>query len=70
MRRSATWKDFATPTLVAAILANLPGITFWITLSTGFRLLSVEGLIQRAGLVVVLIWVFFAAMRLWQLEHK
>ena len=70
MRRGTTWKNFATPTLVAAILANLPGITFWITISTGFRLHSIEGLIQRLGLVVVLVWVFFAAMRLWRLEHK
>lgn len=70
IRSGTAWKDFATPTLVAAILANLPGITFWITLSTGFRLHSIEGLIQRLGLVVVLVWVFFAAMRLWRLEHK
>jgi hypothetical membrane protein len=70
IRRSTTWKDFATPTLAAAILANLPGITFWITMSTGFRLHLIEGLIQRLGLVVVLVWVFFAAMRLWRLEHK
>jgi hypothetical membrane protein len=70
IRSGTAWKDFAKPTLVAAILANLPGITFWITLSTGFRLYSVEGLIQRAGLVVVLVWVFLAAMRLWRLEHK
>lgn len=70
IRSGTAWKDFATPTLVAAILANLPGIAFWITLSTGFRLHSIEGLIQRLGLVVVLVWVFFAAMRLWRLEHK
>ncbi|MEN8196603.1 MAG: DUF998 domain-containing protein, partial [Pseudomonadota bacterium] len=70
IRSDTAWKDFAKPTLVAAILANLPGIAFWITLSTGFRLYSVEGLIQRAGLVVVLVWVFLAAVRLWRLEHK
>jgi len=70
IRSGTAWKDFAKPTIVAAILANLPGITFWIMLSTGFRLHSIEGLIQRAGLVVVLVWIFFAAMRLWRLEHK
>jgi hypothetical membrane protein len=67
MRGSEKWKGLATPTLVTAILANLPGITFWITFFTGFRLVSVEGLIQRLGLVVVLIWIFFVAARLWRM---
>lgn len=64
MRGTEKWQGFATPTLVAAILANLPGITFWITISTGFRLHSVEGMIQRLGLVVVLIWIFLVAAQL------
>jgi len=67
IRGSANWKSFAMPTLMAAIFSNLPGITFWITFSTGFRLYSVEGLIQRLGFVIVLIWMFFIAMRLWRL---
>lgn len=64
MRGAEKWQGFAAPTLVAAILANLPGITFWITISTGFRLHSVEGMIQRLGLVVVLIWIFLVAAQL------
>jgi hypothetical membrane protein len=64
MRRSVTCNDLAAATLGAAILANLPGIVFWATVATGFRLHSVEGLIQRAGMVVVLIWIFFVAARL------
>ena len=67
MRHNEKWKGVAIPTLMAAILANLPGITFWITIFTGYRLESVEGLIQRLGFVVVLIWIFFIAARLWRL---
>lgn len=64
MRASTRWRDFATPTLVAATCANLPGLTFWITISSESRLPSVEGLIQRLGFVVVLVWIFFVAVRL------
>jgi hypothetical membrane protein len=64
MRASTRWRDFATPTFVAAVLANLPGLTFWITIYTGSRLTSVEGLIQRAGFVVILVWIFFIGVRL------
>lgn len=67
MRGNEDWKGLATATLVTALLANLPGITFWITIATGFRLYSIEGLIQRLGFVVVLIWVFLVAARLWRL---
>jgi len=48
------WKGYAIPTLATAILANLPGIILWITFFTGFRLFSVEGLIQRLGFVIVI----------------
>jgi hypothetical protein len=68
IRGNEKWKGLARPTLVAAILANLPGITFWIMIATGLRLYSVEGLIQRLGFVVVLIWIFFIAIRLWRLS--
>jgi hypothetical membrane protein len=70
MRHSEKWRGFATPTLVAAILANLPGVIFWITILTGFRLVSVEGLIQRIGFVVVLIWIFFTATKLWSMSRS
>jgi hypothetical protein len=69
MRGTDNWEDLATPTLLTAFLANLPGITFWITVATGFRLPSVEGLIQRLGFVIVLIWIFFVATRLWRLTY-
>jgi len=68
MRGQEKWKGFATPTLMAAILANLPGVTFWIMIATGLRLHSVEGLIQRMGFIVVLIWIFFITIKLRRLQ--
>lgn len=70
VRGSEKWKGLAKPTLMAAILANLPGITFWFTIFTGFRLHSVEGLIQRLGFVVVLIWIFLVAVQMWRTRDK
>lgn len=70
IRRSDNWPEVATPTLVAAILANLPGVVFWMTLFANSRLYSVEGLIQRIGFIVVLIWIFFAALRMRKPRNK
>ena len=70
MRGSKRWQALATPTLVLAISANVPGLTFWITIVTDFRLLAVEGLIQRLGFVVVLIWMFYIAMKMMQSIHR
>jgi hypothetical protein len=64
MRGSGKWRGFVTPTLVAAVLANLPGIVLWFTIFADLRLHAVEGLIQRMGFIVVLIWIFFVAARL------
>lgn len=61
MRHNGRWTHLAGPTLITAMLANLPGVTFWVSLAAGMRLAPVEGLIQRAGLVVVLLWMFFVA---------
>lgn len=63
MRRDGRWRTFATPTLMAGILANLPGIAFWTTIATGYRLYAIEGLIQRLGLIFVLIWIFIATTK-------
>ena len=64
MHKSVQWKRFATLTLLAAILANVPGIIFWLTFLTGYRLESVEGFIQRLGFVVTLIWMFYLTISL------
>lgn len=66
MRGSGNWKGFAAPTLVVAVLANVPGIVLWFTFFANLRLHAVEGLIQRMGFIVVLIWIFFVAARLWR----
>lgn len=67
MRGEMKWKRFVWPTFMTAILANLPGITLWATIFTDTRLVSIEGLIQRLGLVFTLIWIFFVSARLLQL---
>lgn len=66
MRGDDRWRSFAAPTLMAGILANLPGGVFWITIATGHRLYAIEGLIQRLGFIFVLIWIALAATRLSQ----
>jgi len=70
MGGDSRWSGFAAPTLMAGILANLPGIIFWATIFTGYRLHAIEGLIQRMGFIVVLIWIFAVAMRMRRLEMK
>ncbi len=70
IRRSTNEPELATPTFVAAILANLPGIVFWMTLLMNARLYSVEGYIQRVGFIVVLIWIFFAALQMQKLRAQ
>ena len=70
MRHCKQWQAYARLTLIAAILANLPGITFWLTIFIDHRLESVEGLLQRLGFIVVLIWIFFIATKIWRLAYK
>ncbi len=70
MRRDERWRAFAAPTFMAGLLANLPGIIFWVTFATGNRLEAVEGLIQRLGLIFVLIWIFAAAIKLSALKSS
>lgn len=69
MRKSDSWRSFAAPTLLAAFLANVPGIIFWLAFVTGNQLDSIDGLIQRMGLVVTLIWMEYMAIRLWKAER-
>ncbi len=65
MRGHEKWQRLVLPTLAAAVLANLPGMTFWVTFLTGYRMPSIEGLIQRLGLMFVLVWMFYVALHLW-----
>jgi len=68
MKQDPRWKNYRSITLAAAILANIPGIVFWITMFTT-RLPEWEGLIQRLGLLFPLIWVEIMAIRLLRLSR-
>jgi len=63
MKNDPRWVNYRSFTLAAAILANIPGIIFWITLFTT-RLPEWEGVIQRLGLLFPLIWVEVMAIHL------
>jgi hypothetical protein len=64
LRRSPSWRDLAPLTLTMAVLANIAGLTFWVSLLAGHRLLAVEGLAERLGLVIVFLWMARMAARL------
>lgn len=70
MRKCEQWKSYATATLIAAILANVPGIIFWVTFLAGYKPDSIAGLIQRLGFVVILIWMFYIAIGRLRQSHK
>jgi hypothetical protein len=67
IRKDPRWVNYRTVTLAAAILANIPGIIFWITMFTT-RLPEWEGAIQRLGLLFPLIWVEVMAIQLLRLS--
>ncbi len=69
MKKDPRWENYGAVSLAAAILANIPGIIFWITMFTT-RLPEWEGLIQRLGLLFPLIWVEVMALRLLRLSQK
>jgi hypothetical protein len=68
-KKDPRWEDLSAITLAAAILANIPGVIFWITMFTT-RLPEWEGAIQRLGLLFPLIWVEVMADRLLRLSGK
>jgi hypothetical protein len=67
LRDDPRWKKYRGVTLAAAILANIPGITLWVTMFTT-RLPEWEGIIQRLGILFPLIWVEVMAVRLLRLR--
>ena len=70
LRRSPAWRDLAPLTLTLAILANLAGLTFWVSLLAGHRLHSVEGLAERLGLVLIFLWMARMAARLGRMASR
>ncbi|MFC1976142.1 DUF998 domain-containing protein [Chloroflexota bacterium] len=69
LKKDPRWENYRAVTLAAAILANIPGIIFWITMFTT-RLPEWEGIIQRLGLLFPLIWVEVMAIQLLRLSKK
>jgi hypothetical membrane protein len=66
--KSSNWKNYATYTLVTGIIANIPGIIFWVTLATT-RLPEIEGLLQRLGIVFIFIWIEVIALKMHNLNR-
>jgi hypothetical membrane protein len=66
-KKDPIWKKYATYTLVTGIIANIPGIIFWVTLATT-RLPGIEGLLQRLGIVFVFIWMEIVSLKMLKLE--
>jgi hypothetical membrane protein len=57
LKNDPQWQKYAGYTLATVVVSNIPGITLWLTYITGNRLRELEGLIQRLGIVFVLIWI-------------
>jgi len=69
LRKDSKWKNYSKYTLITGIMANVPGIIFWITLAT-VRFPSIEGIIQRAGIVFVFIWIGVMSLKMLKLNMK
>ena len=69
LKKDPRWENYYAITLAAAILANIPGIIFWITMFTT-RLPEWEGIIQRLGLLFPLFWVEVMSIQLLRLSKE
>ena len=69
LRKDPQWKNHSKFTLITGIMANVPGIIFWITLAT-VRFPAIEGLIQRAGIVFVFIWIGAMSLKMLKLNKR
>ncbi len=69
LRKDDYWKKYAIPTLMTGILANIPGIILWITIFTSLTL-EMDGILQRLGIVFVLIWMEVVSWKLLLLEPE
>jgi len=68
-RKDDYWKRYAVPTLVTGILANIPGIILWITIFTSLTI-EMDGILQRLGIVFVLIWMEVVSWKLLLTERE
>jgi hypothetical membrane protein len=69
IRRDRLWGNLKWYTLATGILANIPGLIFWISLAT-IRIPAWEGLIQRLGLAIPLLWVEVMSIQLLRLSMR
>ena len=53
--------------LVTGIIANIPGIIFWIMMAT-IRIPAIDGLIQRLGIVFIFIWIGVMSLKMLKLK--
>ncbi len=69
MRKDPKWSNYKWFTMIMAILANIPGITLWVTVFT-IGAPEFGGIIQRLGILFPLIWIGVIAYRMLQLYSK
>ena len=69
LKTNPDFKNFARFTLTMGILANIPGLVFWVSFFTT-RVLNFEGLIQRLGILIPLIWIVVMAIQQIRLSHR
>ncbi len=69
LRKDPKWKNYSKFTLITGIMANVPGIIFWITLAT-VRFPAIQGLIQRLGIIFIFIWVGVMSLKMLKLNMK
>lgn len=69
IKHDVKWKSYCRFTLMAGVLANLPGIVMWISFFT-IRISEWEGVIQRLGLLFPLIWIFITSCRMFIRNNK
>ncbi|NIO49367.1 MAG: DUF998 domain-containing protein [Candidatus Aminicenantes bacterium] len=68
-RKDDYWKRYAIPTLMTGILANIPGIILWITIFASLTL-EMDGILQRLGIVFILIWMEVVSWKLLLLKRE
>lgn len=69
LKHDLRWKKYRPITMIAPILANIPGIFLWATLATT-RFPAIEGLIQRLGIVFTLLWMGVMSIKMLKLSSK
>ena len=70
LRKDPQWKNYSKFTLLIGIIANIPGIILWIMVFTSTVPESIGGLIQRAGIVFVFIWIGVMSLKMLKLNKE